>query len=320
MRHVYQKYTVFSLCSFLFILLVSLQIHADEAATNDLRPWELDGDRIAPVNVNVFINTNSWNLILPDGEVKEITLRYVPEPQSVKYESDKMDIPFAYAGDTLTIQCDTNNSSEGNGEIVVQWPESRWTEAMQKFTEEDKTIPSMSGGVFFTGSSTARMWDVKKFFPGLNTLNRGFGGSQYWDLVCFAEPILGKHRPETIVIYSGDNDVSAGKSPERIVADCATSIQRFRKLTPESRIVVLAAKPSGSRWELYPVMQQANALIEKYVANIDTVFFLDLGYLLLDAEGKPDASCFLKDALHINDKGYQRWSDALTTFLNSLGK
>jgi len=43
-----------------------------------------------------------------------------------------------------------------------------------------------------------------------------------------------------------------------------------------------------------------------------------LGYLLLDTDGKPAADCFLKDALHLNDKGYKLWSDALMEFMNKI--
>ncbi|MCK5860838.1 MAG: hypothetical protein KAH38_00035 [Candidatus Hydrogenedentes bacterium] len=278
------------------------------------------GKRVIPAAVMVHTAVDSWRMCVPVGETETVTLHYVTAPEAVICPGTGDNIPFKYAKGVLTIQSKDIPVDGVCRKVVVQWSENRWKKDMQKFVKANKNIPPMTDGILFTGSSTARMWNVKKSFPDINTLNRGFGGSQYWDLFQYADCILEKHHPETIVFYSGDNDINAKKSPEWVLADCTSTVQRFRLLAPESRIIILAAKPSGSRWDEYPAIQQANALIDTYTEEVDKVYFLDLGYLLLNDDGKPDADCFIKDALHMNNKGYRLWSDALEAFIGKIAE
>ncbi len=188
---------------------------------------------------------------------------------------------------------------------------SKWQEAISRFVAEDETMTPMSGGVLFTGSSTARLWNVERWFPERVVLNRGFGGSQFSDLVFFANQIIGKHKPDTIVVYSGDNDIHGGKTPQKTAADYVKAVEIFCRLAPKSRIIVLAIKPSQARWNSYPAMREANALMKAYASTNDKVAFLDLGRLLVDASGEPVPECYLRDNLHLSEEGYRRWSEAL---------
>lgn len=188
---------------------------------------------------------------------------------------------------------------------------NRFWKDIQAFMEEDLRSPPLDGGILFTGSSTARMWDVKKWFPETPVLNRGFGGSTYAEATLFAEEIIGHHKPDILVVYSGDNDIAQGKSPEQTATDAITAIDRFRALVPGSRIIVLGTKPSGSRWELYPAMRKSNALIAEQVKTRTNLSFLDLSSLLLDGNGNPLPECYKADNLHLSEEGYRRWTEAL---------
>lgn len=308
------KRTIFALILTLMIITAAADNTADIMTTLPANPVL----RVMPAEVKVTVAIDTWQLCIPVAFTEAVTVRYVSAPATVTCPQTGASIYFEYTEDMLTLESSDIPVDGSCRNAVVQWPESRWEKDMQKFVEANKAMPPMADGILFTGSSTARMWNVKKSFPDIHTLNRGFGGSQYWDLFQFADCILGEHRPETIVIYSGDNDINAKKSPEWVFADCAAAVQRVHALAPESRIIILGAKPSGSRWDQYPAMQQANALIEDYTLGLDEVYFLDLGYLLLDADGKPSPDCFLKDALHMNEKGYRLWSDSLMAFMAKM--
>lgn len=90
----------------------------------------------------------------------------------------------------------------------------RWESDMAKFEADDEEHPPAEGEIMFLGSSSIRMWDVKKWFPALPVVNRGFGGSQIADSLFYAERIVVPRRPRLIVFYAGDNDVASGKTPE----------------------------------------------------------------------------------------------------------
>src|ERR1041385_3473031 len=59
---------------------------------------------------------------------------------------------------------------------------ANWTTAIDKFTQEDAPHPPPSGAVLFIGSSSIRFWTtLETDFPGVPTINRGFGGSELAD-------------------------------------------------------------------------------------------------------------------------------------------
>src|SRR5215212_771989 len=68
--------------------------------------------------------------------------------------------------------------------------------------------------ILFVGSSTIRLWQTADGFPDLPVINRGFGGSTIPDVSRFAERIVFKYKPRTIVFYAGDNDIAASRAPE----------------------------------------------------------------------------------------------------------
>jgi hypothetical protein len=95
----------------------------------------------------------------------------------------------------------------------------RWEITIAAFEAEDKLAPPPKDAVVFIGSSSIRLWDLKKSFPDLVALNRGFGGSQMSDAVKYARRIFTPYKPRLIVLYEGDNDLNAGKSPTQVAAD-----------------------------------------------------------------------------------------------------
>src|SRR6187200_3014504 len=90
-----------------------------------------------------------------------------------------------------------------------------WAKEMAAFSEQDQKAPGI-GGVVFVGSSSIRLWDLAKYFPNLSALNRGFGGSQMIDSVYHADLLVIRHKPRTVIVYAGDNDLAAGKSPQQV--------------------------------------------------------------------------------------------------------
>src|SRR5687768_18355833 len=87
------------------------------------------------------------------------------------------------------------------------------------FEAADAKKPPPQGAVLFVGSSSIRLWKLADSFPGMHSINRGFGGSQLADSVYYAERIVIKHKPRTVVVYAGDNDLAGGKTPEQVAGD-----------------------------------------------------------------------------------------------------
>ena len=111
---------------------------------------------------------------------------------------------------------------------------SRWEKTIAAFEQQDKAKPPPKNAVLFVGSSSIVRWDVKKSFPDLDVINRGFGGSEIADSVHFAPRIIVPYEPRLIVFYAGDNDLAAGKTPERICADFRELVAITHKALPKA--------------------------------------------------------------------------------------
>ena len=194
-------------------------------------------------------------------------------------------------------------------------PSAKYEKEIAAFEKKDKEAPPPQEGILFVGSSTIRLWKLDKSFPELHAINRGFGGSQLADSVYFAPRIVLKYRPRTVVLYAGDNDLAGKKSPEQVFADFQTFAALIHKELPKTKLIFIAIKPSIKRWDIRDKGQKANALIEAYCKEDPRRLFVDLAPAILGKDGKPQADLFIKDGLHLNEKGYAAVSDILRPHL-----
>lgn len=180
------------------------------------------------------------------------------------------------------------------------------------FEAADRLDPPAPGGVVFVGSSTIRLWPrLGDDFPGVQVLQRGFGGSQLSDVVRYAPRIVLPYRPRLIVLYAGDNDLWEGKSPDSVFRDYQAFVALVRRALPETRIAYVSIKPSGSRWAIADKMRAANAMIREHASGDPRLSYVDVFTPMLDSTGNPREDLFVADRLHLSEKGYALWSELL---------
>jgi lysophospholipase L1-like esterase len=193
---------------------------------------------------------------------------------------------------------------------------AKWEKEIAAFEKQDQEKAPPPGGVVFVGSSTIRLWKLDKSFPELHALNRGFGGSQLADSVHFAPRIVLKYQPRVVVLYAGDNDLAARKTPEQVFADFQTFATLIHQELPKTKLIYLSIKPSVKRWSIWDKDQKANALIEAYCKHDPRRVFLDIAPALLGDDHKPRPELFIADGLHLNEKGYAQVANLLKPLLN----
>ena len=170
--------------------------------------------------------------------------------------------------------------------------------------------------IIFTGSSSIRLWkNIDTCFPGKNILNTGFGSSQMSDLLYYADELIIKYRPVQVIIYEGDNDLSAGKAPSEITKDAVALCDKVRKDLPEVIIVFIAAKPSPSRWALKDKYIELNRMLRDLPKDYKQLFFADIWPAMINSSGRPEGSLFNSDSLHMNAKGYALWSAEIGKYI-----
>jgi len=192
----------------------------------------------------------------------------------------------------------------------------QWAADMARFAAEDAARPPPAHPVVFTGSSSVRMWTtLAGDFPGVPVLNRGFGGSQLRDAIWYADQVAIRYAPRRIVLYAGDNDIDAGRSPEQVRDDFRAFVARIRRDLPDVPIAYLAIKPSPARIDQLPAQQRANALVKAEATRMAEVDFIDVATPMLDADGRPRAGLFGDDRLHMNADGYALWRGIVAPYL-----
>jgi hypothetical protein len=192
--------------------------------------------------------------------------------------------------------------------LAVATPE-KWTEAINRFTQADAAHPPPRDGVVFVGSSSIVKWTtLEKDFPGVPVIPRGFGGSELADTVFYADRIVIPYHPRVVVVYAGDNDLAAGKTPETVLRDFQALAAKVHQALPETRLVFIGVKPSPSRWKIREQMERANRLIAAECARDRRDVFVDVWRPMLDANGEPRRELFVADMLHMNPMGYAIWT------------
>ena len=200
-------------------------------------------------------------------------------------------------------------------------PSVAFEKEIQAYEAADKKNPPEPGAIVFIGSSTFRMWTtMEKDFPEHRVLNRGFGGSQMADAVYFADRIVIPYKPKLIVVHEGGNDIHAGKSPERVLADFKEFVAKVRAAQPEVPIAFSSIPPAPIRWSEADKCRKANQLIKEYIATEKNIDYIDIFDALLGADGKPDESLFLPDHLHLNAAGYKIRADITRPHLGAATK
>lgn len=194
---------------------------------------------------------------------------------------------------------------------------------IRAFERADSVSMPAKGQILLYGSSSIRLWNTwKNDLTGYAVVNRGFGGSQFSDAIYYFDRVVMPLAPAWILLYEGDNDLAAGKSPGQTYTDFLKFMDMVEEKLPGTRIGMISVKPSGSRQTLIPQQKELNEMLRRYCKmNPKKARYINVYPVLLDKKGLPDAGLFQKDHLHLNAAGYARWTAVFRKFLKKqVGK
>ena len=197
-------------------------------------------------------------------------------------------------------------------QVPTQVSNVAWAGDMAQFAAQDAASPPPRGGIEFIGSSSIRMWEsLAADFPGQPVFNRGFGGSEVRDSTWYADRIVIPYAPCKVFFYAGDNDLNSGRSPAQVHDDVVAFVKRVHRDLPSTTVEYISIKPSPSRANLLPAINEANAMIKATLATLPNTGYTDVYTPMLGADGQPRAALFREDMLHMTPEGYAIWRKAL---------
>jgi lysophospholipase L1-like esterase len=217
---------------------------------------------------------------------------------------------------------------------VSREKQKSWLTLHEKFVERAR---KGDVDVVFLGDSITRGWAGagKKVwaeaFEPLKAANFGIGGDQtghvLWRITAGKE--LDGINPKVAVVMIGTNN-TGGHTAEQIAGGVKAIVEELRKQKPEMKVLLLGVFPRREKNDydrkaprlaadqLHPKIKQINALL----ARLDDgkgVVYKDIGGKFLDKEGGLPHE-IMPDYLHLSEKGYRIWADAITDDVKRLLK
>jgi lysophospholipase L1-like esterase len=198
---------------------------------------------------------------------------------------------------------------------------ARFEKDIRKFEDEDRAARIAPGAVVFYGSSSIVRWKtLREDFPGVPTLNRGFGGSNIPEAIYYAKRVVVPRQPSAVVFYGGDNDLAQGQTPAEVRDTFAAFVKTLRDAgLRDTPILFVAVKPSIARWKLRDKITEANRLVREWSAAQPggKVVFVDIYPAMLGPDGQPRPELYVKDGLHMTPAGYALWTAAVRPALEA---
>jgi lysophospholipase L1-like esterase len=180
--------------------------------------------------------------------------------------------------------------------------------------------------LLFLGDSITRGWAGRgkavwehRYEP-LRAANFGIGGDRTQHVIWRIENgELEGIKPKVAVVMIGTNN-SGNDSAESIAAGVTKIVNLVRAKLPNTKVLLLAVFPRTRPNEEGRVatINQVNQIIAK-LDDGKMVRFLDIGAKFLGPDGKVPPE-IMYDGLHLTEKGYQIWADAMAPLLEQMMK
>ena len=130
-------------------------------------------------------------------------------------------------------------------------------------------------------------------------------------------------KPRAAVLMIGTNNIGQ-KDPEKAesaIEGIKAIVAEIRKKSPATKVLLLGIFPRGEKSDNphRATIKQINADVAKLDDGGKTLQFLDIGEKFLQPDGSISKE-IMGDFLHLTDKGYQTWAEAIKEPLAKLMK
>jgi lysophospholipase L1-like esterase len=202
-------------------------------------------------------------------------------------------------------------------------PNEKFMKLHEQFVERAKQGDT---DLLFLGDSITAGWNGQKqiwdaHFGKYKPANFGIGGDRTQHVLWRIEngELEPPMKPKAIVLMIGTNN-SAHDPAEKIAAGIEKIVSTARQKTG-AKVLLLGVFPRGETEEKAAkqrrVIKEVNDRIRKLDDGGKNVRYLDLSEKFMNADGTISKE-IMRDYLHLTEKGYQIWADALSQPLKEM--
>lgn len=194
------------------------------------------------------------------------------------------------------------------------------TEIYKKRLEAFKTDKLQKGQIVLLGNSLTQGGDWKLYFPNQQPANRGIVGDNTDGIWARLDEIV-EARPRKLFLLMGVNDISQDVANNYITNNIKKILRRVKTESPETNIYLQSLLPINNSFGRYKRLlnkeKQIKALNKRLrkLGRSEHVTFIDLYPLFLDKTGTLLNEAYTTDGLHLNEKGYAVWVEAIRSFM-----
>lgn len=156
----------------------------------------------------------------------------------------------------------------------------------------------------------ANVWD--KHYARRHAFNLGFSGDRtqhvLWRLR--HNEVEGLSPKLAIVMIGTNNSNGNDNTAEEIAAGIKAVVASLRDKLPNTKVLLLAIFPRGEQPNPQRDKNAKASELASQAADGQMVHYLDIGPKFLGADGSLSKE-IMPDFLHLSDKGYQIWADAI---------
>lgn len=182
-----------------------------------------------------------------------------------------------------------------------------------------KQNPLKEGQIVFLGNSLTQGGSWSEYFPQQNPANRGISGDNTLGMLGRLHEII-KAKPSKLFILAGVNDISLGRSNNKILNGIKSIIYQVKEGSPTTTIYVQSLLPINKDVCKYQRMKNKEKQIEKLNKEIikfcksENITFINLYPHFLSEKRKLDAK-YTSDGLHLNEAGYAVWTNQIRKYV-----
>ena len=170
--------------------------------------------------------------------------------------------------------------------------------------------------VMLGNSLTEGGGDWSKRLKTKNVVNRGIIGDEALGIYDRLDDIVTGH-PKRIYLMIGVNDVSHNATKDSIIGNIEKVVAKIRRQSPQTEVYLQSMLPINESTGVYGRLKGKTDLIPKLNADLQrlaktyAVKYIDLFPLFKEDGSNALRMELTSDGLHLKEKGYKIWSDAL---------
>lgn len=180
--------------------------------------------------------------------------------------------------------------------------------------------------ILFMGDSITQGWGDnaawKQYFAPRRAANFGIGGDTTRTVLWrMTNGELDGIKPKAVVLLIGTNNFGLhNDNPADTLRGVEKVVQTLREKLPESKILLMAVFPRDAMpdTDFRKRIKTLNEGLAK-LADGTQIQYLDIGDKFLEADGAIKKE-LMPDALHLSDKGYVIWAEAIVPILAKWSK